>query len=104
MSVTNSIDAAVARLRLLREKIQESEFDTSSNKILLGYYSFLNLELEALLAGIDYEVERKTSVENFFVLAESSGLNLLEHQRVYATFGKSKTEGGTHVFVFKKSI
>ena len=104
MALTHSIDAAIARLRLLRETIQESNFKTASNKILLGYYSFLNLELEALLAGIDYEVERKTSVENFFALAESSGLNLLEHQRVYATFGKSKTEGGTHVFVFQKAL
>ena len=104
MAITNSIDAAISRLRLLRETMQKSDFETTENKMLLGYCSFLNLELEALLAGIDYEVERKTSVENFFALAESSGLNLLEHQRVYATFGKSKTEGGTHIFVFKKSL
>ena len=104
MAITNSIEAAITRLRFLRKTIQESTFKTAKNKILLGYYSFLNLELEALLAGIDYKVERKTSAENFFALAESSGLRLLEHQRVYATFGKSKTEGGTHIFVFKKSI
>ncbi len=104
MAITASVDAAVAHLRLLREKIQTHEANVLSNKVLLGYYRFLNLELEALLAGIDYEVERKTSVENFFTLAESSGLELLEHQRVYATFGKPKTEGGTHAFVFKKLI
>ncbi len=104
MAITCSIDAAIMRLNLLYKRVKANNLKSINNKILFAYCNFLKLELEALLAGIDYKVEHKTSAENIFTLAESSGLEVLEHQRVHATSGKSKTGGGTHVFVFKKSI
>lgn len=102
---TNSIDSAISHLRILLETVQANPVEaTQPNSLLLGFCSVLTLELEALLAGIDYDVERKTSAENFFALAESAGFVLEEHQRTYATSGRAKTEGGTHVFAFKKAI
>ncbi len=104
MAITASVNEAITHLKLLRKKIQTHKANVLSNKILLAYYHLLNLELEALLASIDHKVEPKTSLENFLTLADSSGLELLEHQRVYASLGKSKTEAGTYVLVFKKSL
>ncbi len=104
MAITASVDEAITHLKLLKEKIQAHKANIVSNKVIRAYYHLLNLELDALLAGIDGKIEPKTSVENFFSLAQSSGLELLEHQRVYASFGKPKTEAGTYVLVFKKSL
>jgi SAM-dependent methyltransferase len=64
---------------------------------------FAVLELEALVAGIDYDVERKTYPRRFRRLAEAEGLRLLAHQRVYATTGASHTDAGTHVFAFRRT-
>lgn len=61
---------------------------------------FAVLELEALVAGIDYDVERKTYPSNFLKLAEAEGLRLVEHERVHATVGGTELDGGTHVFAF----
>lgn len=63
---------------------------------------FAVLELEALVAGIDYDVERKTYPENFMALAEDEGLQIVEHARVHATLGASDRDAGTHVFTFRK--
>jgi transcriptional regulator with XRE-family HTH domain len=103
MAITHSVDIAISRLKRLHETLQKNVFKLE-NTILLGYYHLLTLELDALMAEINNKIECKTSVENIFALAESSGLSLIKHQRVYATFGKSKTGGGTHVFVFQKKI
>jgi hypothetical protein len=61
------------------------------------------IELEALVAGLDYEIEQKTYPANFVSLAEFAGLKLQEHQRVYSTVGHDKMGGGTHVFSFSKN-
>lgn len=104
MAISNSVDTAVSCLKDLHKKIQTNEFKPTNNTITLDYYNLLNYELDVLIAGINNEINGKTSVANTFALAESSGLNLIEHQRVYATSGKTKTGGGLHVFVFQKSI
>ncbi|MCZ7416835.1 MULTISPECIES: class I SAM-dependent methyltransferase [unclassified Streptomyces] len=62
---------------------------------------FTVLELEALVAGLDYDVERKTYPENFMALAEDEGLEILDHTRVHATLGPSDREAGTHVFTLR---
>jgi hypothetical protein len=104
MAMTHSVNIAITQLRQLHEKIKDSKLNKPTHKILLGYYHSLGHALDVLLAEIDHQIERKTSAENLFALAESFGLNLLAHQRVYATFGKAKAEGGTHVFVFTKAL
>jgi len=58
---------------------------------------FAVLELEALVAGIDYDVERKTFPANFMAMARDAGLETLEHRRVHATVGDDELDAGTHV-------
>ncbi|MFM9373146.1 class I SAM-dependent methyltransferase [Streptomyces sp. Da 82-17] len=62
---------------------------------------FCVLELEALVAGIDYDVERKTYVENFRALAEDEGLAFVEHRRVHPTVGNRDFDAGTHVVALR---
>ncbi|MEV4442004.1 class I SAM-dependent methyltransferase [Streptomyces sp. NPDC049577] len=63
---------------------------------------FTVLELEALVAGLDYDVERKTYPDNFIALAADEGLELLAHRRVHATLGTSDRDAGTHVFALRR--
>ncbi|MFC9859546.1 MULTISPECIES: class I SAM-dependent methyltransferase [unclassified Streptomyces] len=62
---------------------------------------FCVLELEALVAGVDYDVERKTWVENFMTLAQDEGLEPVEHRRVHATVGGRDLDAGTHVVALR---
>jgi hypothetical protein len=63
---------------------------------------FYWLELQAMVAGFDYEVERKTFARRFAGLAALAGLELVRHRRVFATVGQDDWGGGTHVFAFRK--
>lgn len=62
---------------------------------------FCVLELEALVAGVDYDVERKTWVENFMTLAVDEGLEPVGHRRVHATVGDRDLDAGTHVVALR---
>jgi transcriptional regulator with XRE-family HTH domain/SAM-dependent methyltransferase len=62
---------------------------------------FHMLELQALVAGLDYEVEQKTSANRFIALAEAHGFNLREHHRIYATTGDDPFDAGTHIYLFE---
>ena len=64
---------------------------------------FAVLELEALVAGLDYDVERKTWALNLMDLARNVGLAMVEHQRVHATVGSGEFDAGTHVFAFARA-
>jgi len=97
-------DNAVSRVRGLFGWIRKLKVPVQPPHPLLAYYRFLILELEALMAGLDYEAERKTFPEHFLALAEITGFQLEEHLRVYATSGYGNMSGGTHVFVFKKEV
>ncbi|CAB3287877.1 putative HTH cro/C1-type domain-containing protein [Methanocaldococcus lauensis] len=68
----------------------------------ISYYIFQYLELSAMIAGLDYEVERKTYPERFKSLAEETGFSLLHHTRIYATHGANEMDAGTHIFALKK--
>ncbi|HST47611.1 methyltransferase domain-containing protein [Jatrophihabitans sp.] len=61
---------------------------------------FAVLELEALVAGLDYEVERKTWAVNLVDLASQAGFVLLDHEKVHPTVGGGEFAAGTHVFTF----
>lgn len=63
---------------------------------------FAVLELEALVAGIDYDVERKTYAANFLRMAEVEGLRLITHRRIYGTHGHAPEDAGTHFFAFRR--
>lgn len=63
---------------------------------------FAVLELEALVAGIDYDVERKTYAANFLRMAEVEGLRLITHRKIYGTVGHAPEDAGTHFFAFRR--
>lgn len=58
---------------------------------------FAVLEPEALVAGLDDDVERKTFPQNFTHLAGLEGLAVTAHEHVVATSG----DAGTHVFALQ---
>lgn len=62
---------------------------------------FAVLELEALVAGIYYDVERKTYPANYVAMAHDEELELLGHRRVHGTLGDSAGDAGTHVFALR---
>lgn len=95
-------EAAATRCRKLMEGIVSLNLPATVSNSLFTFYRFHLLELEALLAGLDYEVERKTYPEHFVAMAEAIGFTMVEHRRVYATVGRGEFDAGTHLFVFAK--
>lgn len=61
------------------------------------------LELQALVAGLDYEVEQKMYPQYFIKMAEGAGLICVAHERVYGTVGLSDDGARTHVMAFRKA-
>ena len=52
------------------------------------YYRLMFLELQALVAGLDYEVECKTYVENLINMALENNFTLIKHERIYMQLQK----------------
>ena len=97
----NSVQA-VKGCRDLYASIRQSTLSKQPGHILGNYTRFFWLELQAMVAGFDYEVERKTYARRFTDLAYMAGFELLRHRRVFATTGADKWGGGTHVLTFRK--
>ncbi|MBI3526000.1 MAG: helix-turn-helix domain-containing protein [Betaproteobacteria bacterium] len=95
------VAASASRCRLLLKKLGELDLGESISHQLLAFYRFHFLELEALVAGLDYEVEQKTYPRCFAELAQHSGFEVCEHSRLYATHGLDDWDGGTHFFVLR---
>ncbi|QSJ15214.1 class I SAM-dependent methyltransferase [Nostoc sp. UHCC 0702] len=98
-------DNIVEAKKLLRELLHKSEalnLGTHISHPLMAFFRLQLLELEAMVAGFDYEVEQKTSPERFIEMSKKSGFKLLTHERVFATDGDGKLDAGTHVMVFRK--
>lgn len=89
-----ALPALLAQTR--RERTAHTGDDSAWQRV-----RFCVLELEALVAGVDYDVERKTYVENFLALARDEGLTPLEHRRVHATVGSRDVDAGTHVIALR---
>jgi SAM-dependent methyltransferase len=70
----------------------------------LSYYRLAYLELQALVAGLDYEVECKTYVENLIRMAYDEGFSLVHHEKIYSTSLGGAYHSGTHLVCFKKSV
>ena len=88
--------------RLLLKQTESLPLDDHTSDKNLAFYRLALLELEALVAGLDYEVEQKTYAERMLQMAALSGFRLLDHERVYATHGHGQWDAGTHVFAFGK--
>ncbi|RTH05507.1 methyltransferase [Thermus scotoductus] len=84
-------------LRALAEEAWQ-DLETHSDP----FAAFARLELQALLAGLDYEVETKTHPRRFLELALSVGFALERHHRLFATHGSGSWGGGTHLFLLRR--
>ncbi|RYD88306.1 MAG: DNA-binding protein, partial [Sphingobacteriales bacterium] len=89
------------RTRKLLEEIRALDLPSALSDPLIAFYRLHFLELEALVAGLDYEVEQKTHPRCFQDLANTAGFEVLRHSRLYATAGRSEWDAGTHLFVLK---
>lgn len=94
-------DTAVHLVQTLLDRINILPLPEPPTHANLGVYRFHALELEALVADLVYETERKTYAECFIDLAQQNGFQLLEHQRIYPTCGIASNAAGLHLFVFE---
>lgn len=94
-------DAAMRLTRDVYEEVSELKRPAVPSTPLAVFSRFHLLELQALIAGLDYEVEQKTHPGRFIALASACGLDLVHHQKIYATDGDGPLDGGTHLFVFE---
>ena len=84
-------------LRALAEEALQ-DLETRSD----AFATFARLELQALLAGLDYEVETKTYPRRFLELTFAVGFELEHHHRLFATHGRGSWDGGTHLFLLRR--
>lgn len=97
MAYSGRSDAARSAIRSLYEEVSEIERPITPSHPLAVFSRFHLLELQALIAGFDYEVEQKTHPGRFMALARATGFEIKEHQRIYATDGDCQKNGGTHL-------
>lgn len=98
----NNVNKAIYICRDLLARCHKLGSPNKVSNPLMAFYRLQLLELEALVAGLDYEVEQKTYLERFVQMAESVGFSLVYHSRIYPTFGDRAMDAGTHVFAFRK--
>lgn len=91
-------ELAAGQARRLLGRIHRLTLPGRASTPALAFYRFHVLELEALVAGLDYEVEQKTSPACFLDLAREIGFELIGHRRIYATHGRDPWHAGTHIF------
>ncbi|RCX10531.1 methyltransferase family protein [Anaerobacterium chartisolvens] len=100
---TKQVDKSSYICRNLLKLAHSLSLPSQVSDPLVAFYRLQLLELEALVAGLDYEVEQKTYPERFCKMAKSAGFSMIDHSRVYNTIGEDQFDAGTHVFVFKKN-
>lgn len=95
-------DAEFVYKKLLR-KLNALELNSTISSGLVAFYRLMYLELEALVAGIDYEVEQKTYPQMLINLAKQASLECVYHECIHHTSDThDPMHSGTHVFTFKK--
>lgn len=101
MAHSDRSKAARRTIRDLFEEITSIERPIQPSHPLAVFSRFHLLELQALIAGFDYEVEQKTSPPRFKALARANGFEVANHHRIYATEGDSFEDAGTHLLVLE---
>ena len=96
------VDRAMQICRKLHEKLGSDSFEEAPQHAPGAFARFFWLELQAMVAGFDYEVERKTYPQRFAELAAMAGMKQVAHRRIFATTDSDPMGGGTHVFTFRK--
>ncbi|MBK1691526.1 helix-turn-helix domain-containing protein [Ectothiorhodospira mobilis] len=94
-------EAALRRIRDLYEEVMEIDRPRQPSHPLAVFSRFHLLELQALIAGFDYEIEQKTHVARFKALARANGFEIRHHHRIYATDGDGLEDAGTHLLVLE---
>lgn len=102
LAVEGQSAAAVSLCRDLHERLRAARMTARPAHDIGAFVRFYALELQAMVAGFDYEVERKTHARRVVGLATLAGLELRRHRRVFATVGSDEWGGGTHVLTFTK--
>lgn len=98
----NYVEESTYICKNLLNRVHELSLSTKISDSFMAFYRLQILELEALAAGLCYEVEQKTYPERFVRMANLAGFTLLDHVRVHKTMNSSEFDAGTHVFVFQK--
>jgi SAM-dependent methyltransferase len=98
LAINNDIALAKNILNNLFNQIKHYYIQKVSNN-LIAYYLFMILELEALIAGLDYEEECKTYSKNLITIAEEIGFETIIHLNFYPTY----KDGGTQLIILRKS-
>ncbi|MCG5535700.1 helix-turn-helix domain-containing protein [Ectothiorhodospira mobilis] len=101
MAYSQRGDAAMRRIRDLYEEVMEIDRPRQPSHPLAVFSRFHLLELQALIAGFDYEVEQKTHAARFKALARANGFEIRHHHRIYATDGDGLEDAGTHLLVLE---
>jgi len=89
--------------RNLLDRANSLHLSTEISNPMMAFWRLQLLELEAMVAGLDYEVEQKTYPTHLKKMAEGAGFTLIEHKRVHGTIGENNDGAGTHVMVFQKT-
>ena len=97
------VDSAEILCRGLLSRTDQHGFTTKVSDPQLAFWRLQWLELQALVAGLDYEVEQKTYPQHFIKMAEGAGLKCVAHERVHGTVGLTDDGAGTHVMAFQKA-
>ncbi|KAG2419289.1 hypothetical protein HFD88_004084 [Aspergillus terreus] len=100
---TGMVDEAESLCRELLSRAERHGFTTKVSHPHLSFWRLQWLELQALVAGLDYEVEQKTHPRHLIKMAEGAGLKCVAHKRVYGTVGLTDDCAGTHVMAFQKA-
>ena len=100
-ALDSKVSAAKRLVRDIFEQANDMALPLKISDRLAAFSRFHILELQALVAGLDYEVEQKTYPSRFMALSRASGFTVVKHNRIYATDGDSPLDGGTHLFVLK---
>ena len=98
LAFNNEISLAKNILNKLFNQVKNFYIDKIENN-LMAYYLFMILELEALIAGLDYEEECKTYSENLINIAEEIGFEKITHLNFYPTY----KDAGTQLIILRKS-
>ncbi len=93
---------ATTTCRALYQRMRNITLSKKNYGDLGAFIRFFWLELQAMVAGFDYEVEQKSHPRRFIEMAAFAGFEMLNHRRVFATRGFGEWDGGTHVFTFRK--
>lgn len=95
-------DAEFVYKKLLHQ-LNALKLNSTISSGLVAFYRLMYLELEALVAGIDYEVEQKTYPHRLINLAKQANLECIYHECIHHTSDThDPMHSGTHVFTFTK--